>query len=499
MILSLHPTLSHLRNLILCIVAFSFCPLKAEEPRPNVLFIAADDLRPELGLYGARAITPNLDRLASKGLVFTRAYTNQAVCGASRTSLMTSMYPEYTGLRSAHVKDWREKIPDAITLNQLFQSQGYTTVGIGKIYHSWDKEKADGDNWDEWVATEGEHYYVDEATIELGKQQAKGYGVPFYRGPTTEAATTPGADAMYHDGFRARKAVELLKNLADTEDPFFLAVGFSKPHLPFSAPKRFWDLYDRDDFSMPEHQGVPAMYPDYARASTPGELRRYSDVPPSRDPREFPPAMNLRMIHGYHAAVSYMDENVGMVLQALQESGKSDNTIIVFWSDHGFKLGEHGSWCKHTNFEIDTRVPLIVVDPRTRNTRGQTQALVELIDLYPTLADLCGFPLPAQVQGRSFAKVLEDPSQPHRDFAYSSYPKRPDNDIVGHSIRNQQYRYTEWWDAETDGVLVRVATDLTRDPAETTNALLEKPELTEIFAPEVRRIVNEARSLPENE
>ena len=346
------------------------------------------------------------------------------------------------------------------------------------------------------METEGAKYYVDEATIELGKQQAERFGVKFRRGPTTEAATTPGADALYHDGFRARKAAELIEGLADTKDPFFFAVGFSKPHLPFAAPKRFWDLYEPADFSMPENQDVPPGYPEFARAPRPGELRAYSDVPPSRDPKEFPEEMNLRMIHGYHACVSYVDENVGLLLEALEKSGKADNTIIVFWSDHGFKVGHHGTWCKHTNLETDTRVPLIVVDPRNDSAQGRTNALVELIDLYPTLAELCGLTPPGHLQGRSFVPTLKDPSQPHRDFAYSSYPRRPDNDIIGHSIRNQRYRYTEWWDVETGDILFRVATDLNADPGETTYVLLQEPDLIKTFAPEVKRIVEKAGTLP---
>lgn len=472
-------------------------PLVQSQP-PNVLFIAVDDLRPELGIYGSRALTPNIDRLAAEGLRFDRAYCNQAVCGASRTSLMTGLYPEYTNERSAHVVGWRDRHADVVTLNQLFKENGYETVGIGKVYHSWEGQKADGENWTRWVETEGAQYYVDEATIEEGRKQADAFGVQFKRGPTTEAAESDNAGEIYHDGFRASAGVRELEKLTASDQPFFLAVGFSKPHLPFSAPVEFWDLYDRDDFSMPENLGVPEGYPEYARNAKPGELRVYSDVPPSRDPKEFSEEMNKRLIHGYHACVSYTDHNIGMLLDALERSGKADNTIIVFWSDHGWKLGDHASWCKHTNFECDTRVPLLIVDPRLENVRGETDALVELIDLYPTLAELCALEQPAHLQGKSFLPVLKDPSLSHRDYAYSSYPRRPNDDIIGHSIRNDRYRYTEWWDVETDEVLDRVATDLVADPGETTNALLEQPELADAFSPDLREIVIQARTLPSN-
>lgn len=473
---------------------------EAAQTKPmNVLFIAVDDLRPELGAYGSRAITPNIDRLAESSLRFNRAYCSQAVCGASRTSLMTSLYPEYTDERSAHVHGWRERHPSLVTLNQLFLQNGYNTVGVGKIYHNWEGPGADSDNWTNWVDTEGVQYYADEATIELGKKQAEAYGVEFKRGPTTEAAVSDDAGERYHDGFRARAAVELIEEVTASDKPFFLAVGFSKPHLPFSAPKEFWDLYDRETFSMPVNSDVPPGYPEYARNATPGEMRVYSDVPPGHNPKDFSEEMNKRLIHGYLACVSYTDANVGKVLDALEKSGKADDTIIVFWGDHGWKLGDHNSWCKHTNFEIDTRVPLLVSQPRMEYARGTTDALVELIDLYPTLADLCDLDAPDYIQGKSFEPVLENPSVHHRRYAYSSYPRRPDDDIIGHSIRSERYRYTEWWDAETDERLARVATDLIKNPGETTNVLPGNEAFFESFSQDLDTIVKNARELPGRE
>ncbi len=471
-------------------------PMLTHGGPPNVLFIAVDDLRPELGVYGSRAKTPNIDRLAASGLQFNRAYCNQAVCGASRVSLMTGLYPEYTGERSAHVIGWRERHPDVVTLNQFFKQNGYITVGIGKIYHNWEGAGADIENWTQWVDTQGIQYYADPATIEQGKQQAAAFGVEFKRGPTTEAAVSEAAEENYHDGFRASEGVRLLQKVAASDQPFFLAVGFSKPHLPFSAPVKYWDLYQREDFSMPDNLGVPSGYPEYARNAKPGEMRVYSDVPPSVDPQDFPEEMNQRLIHGYHACVSYTDRNVGMVLDALARSGKADNTIIIFWADHGWKLGDHSSWCKHTNFECDTRVPLMIVHPQMKQAQGTTDALVELIDLYPTLAELCGLEAPAHLQGKSLVPVLKDPAQAHREYAYSSYPRRPDDDIVGHSIRSPRYRYTEWWDAKTDEVLARVATDLIKDPGETTNVLPDEKELGEKMSQDLKEIVAKARTLP---
>lgn len=468
--------------------------LFAEKP-PNVLFIAVDDLRPELGAYGSRAITPNIDRLTASGLRFDRAYCNQAVCGASRLALMTSLYPEYTDERSHHTRDWRDRHPDVVTLNQHFKENGYTTIGVGKIYHAWDGLDTDFYNWDKWVGVQG-FKYVNPETLIKARAMAKANGKPFDRGPTTEIGTVENAAYLYYDGFRAGEGVRQLQTLSESEDPFFLAVGFSQPHLPFVAPKEFWDLYDRESFSMPENLGVPPGYPEYARNAKPGEMRSYADVPLGQDPKTFSDEMNKRLIHGYHASVSYMDWNVGRLLDALEASGKADNTIVILWGDHGWKLGEHYSWCKHTNFEIDTRVPLIIHHPHMRKAKGSSEALVEYVDIYPTLAELCGLEAPSHVQGKSFAQVLENPKKKHRKYAYSSYPRRPNDDIVGHSIRSERYRYTEWWDAETDELLEAIATDLTADPGETTNLLPDAKKLQSKLSKDLKAIVHNARKLP---
>jgi hypothetical protein len=302
---------------------------EAPPPPMNVLFIAVDDLRPELGVYGSRALTPNIDRLAESGLQLNRAYCNQAVCGASRLSLMTGLYPEYTDERSFHVREWRQRHPEVVTLNQLFKQNGYTTVGLGKIYHAWSGPDTDLENWTEWIPPQGSKY-ADPETVELGKQQAKAFGKEFVRGPTTEAGKAPDAADKYFDGWRAAEGVRQIEKLAAADTPFFLAVGFSKPHLPFTAPVKFWDLYERESFSMPDNPGIPPGYPEYAANQRPGEMRHYSDVPPPSDgkidqpnPKEFPEAMNKRLIHGYHAAVSYTDRNIGKLMEALEKSGKA--------------------------------------------------------------------------------------------------------------------------------------------------------------------------------
>jgi iduronate 2-sulfatase len=463
-----------MRLILILLTASAFAAAK-----PNVLFIAVDDLRPELGTYGTRAVTPNIDRLAASGLQFDRAYCNQAVCGASRVSLMTGLYPEFTKERSYHVSDWRKRWAHIVTLNQHFSAQGYSTVGLGKIYHGSGRLGVDADNWTEWVSVSGTEYAnsaSQAAKVAAQKDKKK------RRGPATEASDAN--DDFHIDGQRAKVGAARIRKLAKADSPFFLAVGFTKPHLPFVAPKKYWDLYERDSFALPANLGVPPGYPDYARNRLAGEIRAYGDIPKKISPSEFPESLNRRLIHGYHACVSYADRNIGVLLKALQESGAAENTIVVLWSDHGWKLGDHSSWCKHTNFECDTRVPLIVRHPGIAAAKGRTQALVELIDLYPTLCELCQLPAPKHLQGRSFASVLADPATAHRDTAYSSYPH---GNFTGHSIRTERFRYTEWWAKGSDKPSAHVLTNIKADPGETSVA--KEPESAKLAQRLKRRVL----------
>lgn len=470
---------------------FFVCPeARAEDravDRPNVLFIAVDDMRPELGCYGTRAITPNIDQLAATGLRFDRAYCNQAVCGACRVSLMTGLYPEFTGERTYHVTDWRKRWSDIVTMNQHFKSNGYTTIGLGKIYHGSNGPGVDPKNWTEWVTVDGSAY-GDPASLKSVRERNGRR-----RGPATEAADV--SDEVHFDGNRAKVGAARIHQLAQAEEPFFLAVGFTKPHLPFVAPKKYWDLYQRDSFGLPPNIGVPPGYPEYASNVNAGELRSYIDIPSEGTPADFPSELNRRLIHGYHACVSYTDRNIGVLLDALRDSGADKNTIVVLWADHGWKLGDHSSWCKHTNFECDARVPLIIRHPGMESARGETKALTELIDLYPTLCELCGLDRPAHLQGKSLLPVLEQPANPHREAAYSSYPHgrgRGLSGVTGHSIRTDRYRYTEWWEEETDKPVTWIMTDIEADPGETT-AMNDDGETRRRLAEKLRTRVLSAR------
>jgi iduronate 2-sulfatase len=463
---------------------------------PNVLFIAVDDLRPEIGCYGSRAVTPNLDRFAESALQFNRAYCNQAVCGASRVSLMTGLYPEFTNERTYHVTDWRKRWAGVTTLNQHFGNHGYTTVGIGKVYHGSDGPGVDPDNWTEWVVPAKGAEYANSESFEAQKEaqatrppRARGN----HRGPSTEASRAD--DDFHYDGQRANLGREYIQKLTKSDKPFFLAIGFTKPHLPFIAPEKYWNLYNRKDFSMPENLGVPPGYPDYARNSFAGEIHSYSDVPLKASPKEFSNELNHRLIHGYHASVSYTDRNIGLLLDALEASGAVENTIVVIWADHGWKLGDHSSWCKHTNFECDTRIPLLVRHPGICSARGTTHALTELIDLYPTLCELCGLGAPPHLQGKSFVSVLKGPKTSHRDSAYSSYPHSAHNQsVMGHSLRTSQYRYTEWWSVKDDKILDQVLTDIEADPQEQTS-ISGKEDLKTQLSKQLRQRVLAARTV----
>ncbi|TWT67414.1 sulfatase [Allorhodopirellula solitaria] len=481
--------------------------------RPNILFIAVDDLRPELGCYGHEAITPNLDRLAASGMRFDRAYCNQAVCGASRISLMTGLYPESTGLRSFHVNGWRKKLAGVTTLNAHLREHGYLTLGLGKIYHGASGHDAvDGDNWDRWFDVKQRTHWVAPENIAIQDRNAKAHqetGKGPKRGPVTESIDV--ADDAYVDGRRADLAVGLInqlggrpessaktpleENMLDEQKPFFLAVGFTKPHLPFVAPQKYWDLYQREDFHMPPNSEIPPGYPRGAANLNPGEITYYGGIPAGKAPTAWPDPLNKRLLHGYHACVSYTDAHIGRLLDALESNGLADDTIVILWGDHGWKLGDHSSWCKHTNFEVDTRVPLIMRTPGMESSHGtHTSSLVELIDLYPTLCELVDVPLPSHLQGESFAKTLGDPSVEARSSAYSSYPARVDKvSTIGHSIRTADHRYTQWWEKNDAGsVAAAVATNLSEDAGETTALSDDDPLLAEL-AEQLRSRVMAAR------
>lgn len=423
---------------------FCLTGLLSAAPKMNVLFIAVDDLRPELNCYGASPIvTPNLDRLAGRSLLFERAYCQVAVCNPSRNSVLSGLRPESTGIL-ANNKFLRPSLPDVVTLPQHFKNNGYTTLSLGKIFHHSSAEPGDdAQSWSEPSWYHGEpyrHWFSKESDdfLKSLKKLPPNKRPRLIRARPYEAAQEP--DEVYPDGQTALKAIDTLKRLKAEGRPFFLGVGFVKPHLPFTCPQKYWDLYPETSIQLPAN-APPAKGAPAAAFHDQYELRSYGGIPKQGD---IDKATALKLIRGYRACVSYMDAQLGRVMTALDELGLADTTIIVLWGDHGYHLGEQGLFTKMTNFEICTRVPLLLSMPGMKTAGSKSRALVELVDLYPTLAELAGLPAPARCEGTSLAPLLKAPERPWKNAAFSEYLRRGPEPDKGRSIRTDRWRYTEW-------------------------------------------------------
>jgi choline-sulfatase len=463
---------------------------------PNVLFIAVDDLRPELGAYGDTAIrTPNIDRLAESGATFLQAYVQQAVCNPSRASLMTGLRPDSLRVWDLQTH-FRATVPDVVTLPQHFARQGYYAVAIGKIYHnvlpdslSWSEPKmhVDGYPFDpDAVYRSDENVAIQEARkariLEEGRQDRfiDRYGQWYLKAGATESVDGP--DDMYYDGAQTDAALAKLVELRDRRQPFFFAVGYYRPHLPFNAPEKYWDLYDADRIPPAVDPRLPSDAPIMALNNM-RELRGYSDF---RDvPHPFDgsvaPADARRLKHGYYASVSYVDAQVGRLLDALDSLGLADNTIVVLWGDHGWKLGEHNSWAKMTNYEVDTRAPLLIRAPGRIRPGLRIDRMVEFVDIYPTLCELAGVPVPDGLQGLSAAPLLDDPSRSWKSAVFSQFLREgiwvaPDGvEYMGYAVRTERYRYVVWTNRETGKIVASELYDHRTDTAEDVN-LADRPE-----------------------
>jgi len=438
-------------------------PSLAVVAKPNVLLICVDDLKPALACYDDKtALTPHIDRIASRGVLFESAYCNQAVCSPSRNALMTGLRPQTIGIYDLPTH-FRKTAPDAVTVGQHFKEAGYHVAGLGKIYHVGHGNIDDAATWSvpHWKPKAAQ-YALPESTSEM----RDGRNGP--RGKPTEAVDVP--DDRYPDGQVALEAVKRLRTAASNpSQPFFLAVGFVKPHLPFVAPKKYWDLYDQSKLPMPTLDSPPKGAPEFAPSSW-GELRQYATVPEKGALSE---AATRHLIHGYYAATSYMDAQVGKLLDALDALRLAENTIVVLWGDHGWHLGDHGMWCKHTNYEQAARIPVIVATPD--GAKGaKTRALIETVDIYPTLSELAGLPAPAGLDGKSFARVLTDPAAETRDHVIHVYPR---SGLLGRAIRTATHRLVEWKaPGEPADKAVLELYDYSADPAETENLAASQPE-----------------------
>lgn len=488
-----------LPRLVLALIGLSFAlaaPRAAE--RPNILFVAVDDLRPEFGAYGAGYIkSPNLDRLAKSGLTFDRAYCQQAVCSPTRSSLMTGMRPDTTRVWDL-VTHFRTALPDVVTLGQHFKNNGYFVQGMGKIYHGgyddaptwsvpWQTPRAAAYGLPENIALNNRRAEVDEddpAPPEGAKKKQKAKAgekkaaatPPGSRGPAFEGADVP--DTTFTDGKVAELAVRTLQDLSRKKEPFFLAVGFAKPHLPFVAPKKYWDLYDPAKIELAPNKYRPKDAPAYA-IQPGGEMRAYHGIPAGSIPDDL--ARQLK--HGYYAAISYMDAQLGKVLDELDRLDLRKNTIVILWGDHGWKLGEHDAWCKHTNCENDTNVPLLLSVPGMKTAGAHAKGLVEFVDVYPTLAELAGLPLPPHLEGLSFKPLLDDPARPWKQAAFSQYPRGvAGKQLMGYAMRTERYRFVVWVGRNDHSQIDAIELyDHQADPQENQN-IAQRPENAALVA-----------------
>lgn len=454
-----------------------------EAPKPrNVIYLMADDLRADLGHAGGPSKTPNLDGLASRGVQFSSAYCQQALCNPSRSSFLTGKRPNDLRLWS-NGRHFREGAPDVITLPQWFKQQGYETRGIGKIFHNW-HTLVKGDRRS-WSADEFLHYAshgddLPQVQGELPPNTASQYARDYQStaAPLCERRDVP--DDAYYDGRVAKEAVRVLHEVKDR--PFLIAVGFWKPHAPFNAPKKYWDLYDRSTLP-PLDRARPLGAPDLAFH----DGRELRGVPPN--PMNFTDEQAAEIRHGYLANISYMDAQVGKIFTTLDELGLTENTLILFQSDHGYHLGEHDLWGKTSNFERDARVPLLIAPPGL-STAGQTaHAPVELIDLFPTICDFAAVKTPEGLAGISLRPMLNDVTRSLKASAFTQHPRpayfdRTEKgvpDAMGYSVRTPRARYTEWRDWETGAVLATEFYDYARDPNEKVNRAAAPPD-TEAFS-----------------
>lgn len=514
------------------------------EAKPNVLFIAIDDLRPELGCYGSKyAITPNIDQLAANGRLFERAYCQQAICHPSRTSLLTSTRPDTNGITHNFVS-FRELNPDLLTLPRHFRDHGYQTYAYGKIFHRG------GDDLEQSFSGRPKLFrlrlpkpvrFADSKNVKRRNQQFnemfEKYGEAAKKGlssgPAYESAETP--DTTYRDGYHAAGAAAHLREFAKSGQPFFLALGLYKPHLNFVAPKKYWDLYDPENLPAGTYTPAPKNGASMGLHAS-FELRVRDGIPKIGPIDE---KLSRTLFHAYLACASYVDAQVGLVLNTLKETGLDKNTIVVFWGDHGWHLGDMGVWGKATNYEISTRVPLIISMPDLKHRGQSTKSIVELLDLFPTLCDLASLDTPKHLEGKTLRPLLDEPETNWNHPALTQYPnpalrewaanplspemretffgplisevearikKQMDekwdrnlfeNHLMGYSLRTNRYRLIEWRDDRKPSAppVFTELYDHANDPKETKNIAAQNKDLITQLSPMItKRIPKNKRS-----
>lgn len=454
-------------------------PASPSGSRPNVLFISCDDLRPEFGFLGNSVIqTPNIDRFASRATTFGRVYSQMSMCNPCRTSLLTGLRPDTTRIFDQDTH-FRSVVPNTITLPQAFKNAGYETVAVGKIFHNTLPDPTS------WSRPEAEiplnfAYLNPETRARMDKRRERaramgrtdGFINAYLRGPSTESFEAP--DNLYEDGAIADAAINLLRELRGKQ-PFFLGVGFISPHLPFVSPKKYWDLYDRDTIPPAPNYYLPKAAPRFSLNRL-TEFRCHEDLVLAPDPSEgLLPEPQARLLkHGYYASVSFLDAQIGRLLDGLTALGLRDKTTVVLLGDSGWKLGEHGGWGKLTNYEIDTRATLIISLPGLTPAAKIENRIVELLDLHPSMCELAGISPPPNLDGVSFAPLFRDAARPWKSAAFSQFPRGFSNRIMGRAMRTDRYRYIEWIDWYDDVLIETELYDHQTDPQENVNIAVDQ-------------------------
>ncbi len=471
--------------ILILFLLFSQIKLWSAEPRPrNILFIVVDDLKPTLGCYGDTLVfSPNIDSLATQGTVFLNNYCQQAVCGPSRASLLTGLRPDRTGvwdLRN-HAK-LRKMNPDVVTLPQYFREHGYETAAVGKVFDPRSVDK---------------HHDALSWSVPYRPARGKRW-IYATRKVSTEMADEP--DSVFIDGNILADGIDLLNLLSKKDKPFFLAVGFKKPHLPFVAPTSDWKRYPRDKMPLAPFQEHSANAPEFA--FQPGwELRHYVDIPPKG---RIPDDKQRELINGYYACVTHVDRLIGKLLKQLNRLGLAENTVVVLWGDHGWHLGDHLMWCKHSNFEQATRAPLIIVAPGYQCGQ-KVKTISEFVDVFPTLCELTHLPVPDNLDGKSLVPVLKNPKLEIKKYAISQFHRNTGKmNVEGYAIRTERYRYVEWLpinvretqEYDSTQMVANELYDYQTDPLETIS-LAPLPEYRKLVS-RFRKILSEYFALQKN-
>ncbi|MEP4595638.1 MAG: sulfatase [Cyclobacteriaceae bacterium] len=447
--------------------------------------IIIDDLRPELNCYGANHIkSPNIDRLSSEGIQFNQAHVQQAICMASRASILTGVRPEKRGIYTG--ESVTKLLPEVLSINNFFKQEGYNIAAVGKVYHHGeDTQNQFGNDYIVPTSSWTGRGYVSQESIDKIK-----LNTTHNRGPAYEAANVH--DTLYKDGINTLNAIRKLDEFQQSDQPFFMAVGLTKPHLPFVAPQKYWDMYPPESIDLTDLKERPKNTSEHTIRFN-GELTNYYGIPAKYTDIDDSTALILR--RAYYACVSYADAQVGLLMDKLDQLGIRDETIIVLWGDHGFKLGDYDSWCKWSNMYLDTHIPLIVSAPKLKRGIINTSP-TEAINIYPTLAELAGLKKPNHLEGNSLAPYLNNPSLHQEDTIFTIWPHNRwnyDKTIMGFSAKTTRFNYTEWVKLSTGEVVERELYDHENDHQETFNVIGDIQ-----YADDIQRMAYQVEKLKAN-